>query len=100
MGKTLLAAVIMMLAGPVAASEAHQFCAMSWASAPAQFERCVNQQIRGAQSVTRYLDWAKATDGPDSMHVIRTFELCRRRWSPDYGRIDNCLRARAGIAPP
>lgn len=91
------------LQGAAAAAErsaAHDFCAMQWASEPAMLNQCVSRQIAGAQSVVRYLDWAKASPGPDGQHVVDTFELCRSKWAPDYYLVDNCLRARALIAPP
>ena len=92
------------LAAPVWAvaegSDAHRFCAMQWASDEPRRSECVRLQIAGAQSVVRYLDWAKASAGPDGRHVVGVFEFCRDRWSPDYHLVDACLRARALIAPP
>ncbi|MEL7464038.1 MAG: hypothetical protein AAFN79_08230 [Pseudomonadota bacterium] len=81
-------------------SAAHQFCAMQWASDQARMTDCVGRQIDGARSIVRYLDWAKASPGPDGRHVVDTFEFCSNRWSPDFHRVDACLRARALIAPP
>lgn len=81
-------------------SDAHRFCAMQWASDKERMSECVSRQIAGAQSVVRYLDWAKASPGPDGQHVVGVFEFCRDRWAPDYAMVDACLRARALIAPP
>lgn len=90
--------------GPAAAAEtrsaAHEFCGMQWASDQHRMSQCVSRQIAAAQSIVRYLDWAKASPGPDGQHVVDTFEFCRLRWSPDFHRVDICLRARALIAPP
>ena len=46
-------------------SAAHEFCAMQWASDPPRMSNCVSRQIDGALSIVRYLDWAKASPGPD-----------------------------------
>ena len=94
--------LFMAAAAPATAqqSDAHQFCAMQWASDEAKRSQCVRRQIEGAQSIVRYLDWAKASPGPDGQHVIGVFELCRGKWAPDYYLVDNCLRARALIRPP
>ena len=81
-------------------SAAHDFCGMQWASDTAKMNQCVSRQIAGAQSIVKYLDWAKASPGPDGQHVVDTFELCREKWAPDFYLVDNCLRARALIAPP
>lgn len=81
-------------------SHVHQFCAMQWASDEPKRDQCVRRQIEGAQSIARYLDWAKASAGPDGQHVTGVFELCRQKWAPDYYLVDNCLRARAMIRPP
>lgn len=81
-------------------SAAHEFCAMQWASEDAKRAQCVNRQISAVQSIVRYLDWAKASPGPDGEHVVSTFEFCQGRWAPDFYLVDNCLRARALIAPP
>lgn len=95
-------ALVLFVAAPAAAQESHvhQFCAMQWASDEAKRSQCVRRQIEGAQSITRYLDWAKASAGPDGQHVIDVFEICRDRWAPDYYLVDNCMRARAMIRPP
>ncbi|MEO1610744.1 MAG: hypothetical protein AAFU55_00050 [Pseudomonadota bacterium] len=82
------------------ASAAHQFCAMQWASDRARMTDCVDRQIDGARDVVRYLDWAKASPGPDGRHVIDMFELCNGRWAPDFEQVSACLRARSLIAPP
>lgn len=81
-------------------SVAHRFCAMQWASDRTRMAECVAAQIAGAQVVVRYLDWAKASPGPDGQHVVGVFELCSDLWTPDYAMVAACLRARALIAPP
>ena len=81
-------------------SAAHSFCRMSWASQPAAMDQCVNAQIAGAQSVVRWLDWAKRSNDPAAVFILTTFEDCRLRWSPDYERIDACLKTGSPLSPP
>ena len=93
---------ILLVSPPLAAEEsaAHTFCRMSWASQPDRLTECVNDQIAGARSVVRWLDWAKRTNDPAAQHIISTFEACSQRWSPDYRQIDACLRAGSPLSPP
>ena len=100
--KATLAIAVCCATSPLLAqeSDAHRFCDMQWASEVEKRSACVRQQIAGAQNIVRYLDWAKVSPGPDGQHVVDTFELCQNRWAPDFHMVDQCLRARALIAPP
>jgi esterase/lipase len=82
------------------ASPVHDLCLMSWASDPDARRTCVEQQIEGAQTVARYLDWAKESAGADGRHVVETYELCQSMWLPDYSMMSACLKERAAIGPP
>lgn len=82
------------------ASPVHDLCLMSWASEPDARRTCVEQQIEGAQTVARYLDWAKVSAGADGQHVVETYELCQSLWLPDYAMMASCLKHRAAIGPP
>ncbi len=82
------------------ASPAHDLCLMSWASDPDARRKCVKEQIEGAQTVARYLDWAKTSAGADGQHVVETYELCQSLWLPDYAMMGACLKSRSAIGPP
>ena len=82
------------------ASPAHDLCLMSWASDPDARRKCVKEQIEGAQTVARYLDWAKTSAGVDGQHVVETYELCQSLWLPDYAMMGACLKSRSAIGPP